>query len=513
MHIDAFFDYLLGNEHPYWTQIPTDANPICGDGRDGVAGEDDMALRSLLPHIKPPRGRRKPEYDLNKSPSQRPRLASPNVLGDIAASHSHVSDPWTAHPDGQRPFLFPPTGEIRSSILPGSATVFPWPSELSQTPMTAYPQSAMTPINGRGFWGDEPHSAITPSKAKLLGRRHGAKAVSSAWRSGGTSSTGKTRGRPPNNRSVDTPMSATPDAGRGFQTSMFDKNAPQSAHPMSTTVTLFPDNPTSVVTSEPTAVQTPTSAGPNSSSRPGRPGRLSLQVPERQGGNVRLATPPPPVVMVNGQTAQGGNETNGPSTSRAGSSVVNQTPTASASTERSDSAVHQTIPSAIHRQSTIKPQDENMVNVREVESLFISALLIADWFDASGNEISPCDFNEAEAIARMTIGSMQRQALTTETFLINLAALAGGSVLQRGIKIAVTRTEDVPDCTKYTCQWGLRYGSLRGTYTLTETISHSSCKPDGQGRVDSVTHPNDAAAQHWKKKYEDLLRTVGDTHQ
>ncbi len=45
----------------------------------------------------------------------------------------------------------------------------------------------------------------------------------------------------------------------------------------------------------------PSPTDQNGLPRPAKRSRLSLQVPERVGGEVRLATPPPPVVMVNGE--------------------------------------------------------------------------------------------------------------------------------------------------------------------------------------------------------------------
>ncbi|KAM0815224.1 putative ARS binding protein 2-domain-containing protein [Seiridium cardinale] len=509
MHVDAFFDYLLDNEHPYFTQVPTDPNPVCEEGRDGVAAEDDMALRSLLPQIRPRRGRRKPEDDLNKSPSQRPRLESPNLNSEGSTQRQNGSEPWTAHPDGQRTFLFPPADEARSSVLPGSGSGFPWPSELSQTPMTAYPQSAMTPINGRGLWADEPLSAITPSKAKQLGRRHGAKVVSSAWRSGGSIASGKTRGRPPINRGPDVSFSATPDASHVFHGTNFDKDAPRSAHPLTAPVPIFPSAPTSAPTSTPSSVPTPTSAGPSQASRPGRPGRLSLQVPERQGGNVRLATPPPPVVMVNGQST-GVDE----SSHVSGPTMTSNAITASSTTQTPCPSMLAMTPNGPPGDISVHPQDESTVNVREVESLFVSELLIADWFDASGNKIPPCGFDEAEAMAKMIIGNMQKQALTPESFLSNLAILAGGSVLQKGVKATITRIEDGPNSSKYTCKWGLRYGVLRGNFSLTETVPHSLWK-EKEDELEMLG--NETAehgdAQHWKKKYQELLRAVKTNHQ
>ncbi|KAJ4306663.1 hypothetical protein N0V88_000027 [Collariella sp. IMI 366227] len=55
MHIDAFFEYLIGRESSYCTEIPAEQIPITELERDGVAAEDDMALRALLPQIKPRR--------------------------------------------------------------------------------------------------------------------------------------------------------------------------------------------------------------------------------------------------------------------------------------------------------------------------------------------------------------------------------------------------------------------------------------------------------------------------
>ncbi|KAH8203257.1 hypothetical protein TruAng_002555 [Truncatella angustata] len=518
MHIDAFFDYLVGNEHPYWTQVPTDPNPVCEEGRDGVLAEDDMALRSLLPEIRPRRGRRKPEDDLNKSPSQRPKLQSPSLNIDGTNSRSNFSESWTAHPDGQRTFLFPPTDEVRSSILPGSSSAFPWPSEYSQTPMTAYPHSAMTPINGNAFWPDEPRSAITPSKAKQLGRRHGAKVVSSAWRSASSNSSGKTRGRPPINRGFDSPLSAAPDGNRVFQATTFDKDIPQSAIVTSTPAFSAPNAPAptsapvSAPTSAPTSVPTPTSAGPTQSARLGRPGRLSLQVPERQGGSVRLATPPLPVVTVNGQSTVSAEDNNDASGEHSGPNLAG----ASASPQYRGPVALVPNTNGVTSQIMSRSLDESTVNINEVESLFISELLVANWLDASGNNIPACDFAEAEAIAKVVIGNMQKQALTPETFLLNLAALASGSVLQRGLKATITRIEVGPTANKYTCKWGLRYGDLIGNFSLTETVPHIAWKREsGNANIPAFDEVKEdhAAALHWKKKYEDLLHAVKMNHQ
>src|SRR6266536_146806 len=119
--------------------------------------------------------------------------------------------PATAHPGFSQTFhdrVMPWTAtEMRGQM----SSAFRWPPQPdgSQTPLSAYPQSAITPTINRGqLWNDEPRSAITPKSRSR--RRHGP-AVSSAWPSNGSASSGKLRGRPPSNRSVqDGPFSTFP---------------------------------------------------------------------------------------------------------------------------------------------------------------------------------------------------------------------------------------------------------------------------------------------------------------
>ncbi|KAK3392262.1 ARS binding protein 2-domain-containing protein, partial [Sordaria brevicollis] len=297
MHIDSFFEYLVGREHEYWVDIPSTAIPINEIERDGVRAEDDMALRALLPHIRPKRGRRKPGEE------------------DVQSPLPTGGEPWSAHPAAQRGSVF--TFDNTRLGVPGQGA--PWGgNDGGQTPMTAYPQSAITPSTRTNFWSDEPRSAITPSgtKPKSLSRRHGAKVVSSAWRTGGA--TGRVRGRPPINRQLnsDGPFSAFPASSDSphYGKHTFPNNPPPSSTPI-----LPPPRPNPPAGG---AVQTPTSAtaqpsptvreapAPPASGRPAKRTRLSLQVPERVGTEVRLATPPllapapapaPPTLMVNGQ--------------------------------------------------------------------------------------------------------------------------------------------------------------------------------------------------------------------
>lgn len=514
MHVNAFFDYLMDNPHPYWTQIPNDPNPVCEDGRDGVAAEDDMALRALLPQIRPRRGRKRPgEEDLSKSPSQRPRLDSPAFGGEARVSRPDSLDPWTAHPDGRGTFMFPPV-DPRSSVLPETNSAFPWSSnDVSREPMSAYPQSAMTPSTRGTFWGDpsEPRSAISP-KAKALGRRHGAKVVSSAWRSGGVSTGGRPRGRPPVGRlGNETPLSAIPDERREFQASPLRDSIPQS----STTPTQpmpppepIPKSagPTSAPTSAPAPITTPTSAH---NSRPPR-GRLSLQVPERAGGPVRLATPPPPVVMVNGKTTVNGNAANDANETRDASAedsftIFDRTSamfTAASTENRGDSSVQ------------FDRNDSDRTNCDEIEAQFVADILECTWYDDKGQPGPPGSVDEAMALVRAVIESISKQALTKEAFLINLSALAGVKYIMKAGNNTVQRIEIGPDYTKYNASWGLRYGSVSGKFSLTETVPHSRWKKGFQKKSgnewDDVDVPaeGDAAADYWRKRYVDLIRVM-----
>lgn len=496
MHVDAFFDYLLNNPHPYWTEIPTDPNPVCEEGRDGVAAEDDMALRALLPQIRPRRGRRKPEDDgLNKSPSQRPRLESPTFNAETRRPDG--LEAWTAHPDGRNSFLYPPT-PVDSTKSAQSA--FPWQSEL-----TGYSHSAVTPVNGQAFWADptEPRSAIMPSKTKMLNRRYGAKAVSSAWRSGGAASSGKTRGRPPINRVNESPLSAFPYTSRDFQLPSVDDKTPQS---ITTPVPMFTPEQAPV----PVPIPPPPPPPPPQPARPTRPGRLSLRVPERVGGAVRLATPPPPVVVVNGENPP--NEAVGnqmPEANKTGNTTT-RSPTIDFMNRGRDLTLKS---KAVSGQTVLQSDDDDTTNMEEIEVFFVAELLSCNWFDAAGNKTPPCGVDEAVALSRTMVENLSKQALTPEAFLINLSALAGGQIMKKK-KACITRVEVGPMTTKYQCKWELQYRSLKGSFSLMETVPHSMWKKTKKSDTDSAdeeeeeddTDQSEFSAEFWKKKYQELVR-------
>ncbi|KAL2159771.1 hypothetical protein VTH06DRAFT_1904 [Thermothelomyces fergusii] len=456
-----------------------------------------MALRALLPQIKPRRGRRKPEdEEAARSPPRRPSPQGDDAAG---AGPPRPSEPWTAQPDGRgRVFLFPPVPDHPSRS---------WGNDAAQTPMSAYPapHSAVTPSSGHAFWADEPKSAITPSRPKAASRRHGAKAVSSAWRSGGLGASGRARGRPPINRGA-------------------NAEGPFSAFPTSDSPVFRFPSPTPDQTArarffgsragEPSACDDTGRRGPGSAlspvqepaaSRPAKRRMLSLQVPERKGGEVRLATPPlpdpaaPPVVMVNGQPPE-------PQPAQAGAArphEAGQTGAAAGGPTPGASAA------ASWRQPVLGPASADRTNVAEVEALLVSRLLEAQWYDADHSRAPPCGLDEALAIAQTVVENLLLAAPSKEAFLTNVSGLVGAGLLMPKDGLRVTRSEELPDRTRYSTRWELRFGTVAGTWTVEATVPHAKWKKGEQdeGAAPGSATRNGAApsdAGDWERKYKEV---------
>ncbi|KAK4239200.1 ARS binding protein 2-domain-containing protein [Achaetomium macrosporum] len=464
MHVDAFFEYLIGRPSPYWTEIPPEHLPIAELERDGVAAEDDMALRALLPQIKPRRGKRKPEEDeTGKSPSQRP---SPQADEYGAGGPPQATEPWTAQPDGRESvFLFPPVPDPSRLNAPGHS----WTnSDIVQTPMSAYPipQSAITPSTRNTFWADEP---------KL-----------------GESATSTVNNTPP----------------ASITTAQQGSNA----------------RPTPVSYPQPT--QDASHLSPVQEAPPPRPAkrsRLSLQVPERVGGEVRLATPPlpepvaPPVVMVNGQTTEPRPDPATKALSESREGRVN-----TIFTQASGTLVGSSLPPGLTvggEQRSFSQDPTDRTNMDEIEALFVSSLLQADWYDAKQNRIPPCSVDEAYAFSQRVIDNLLKAATTKEAFLINLSALAGGKLLMHKGSLRVTRLEELPDRTRYSCKWQLRYGDIVGDMAMEETVMHEKWKKpkkDDQGGINTAggttsATPNGTGGpqtEEWERRYRELADTL-----
>ncbi|KAL8964011.1 MAG: hypothetical protein Q9183_004774 [Haloplaca sp. 2 TL-2023] len=321
-HVDAFFHYLLNIPNAYYTERPSREDQPADAVRDGVPAEEDLALRALLPELRPKRGRRKAEdAEEDGTPAkkvQHQRSTSAEFFHPFDpqySAHPSSSAPWSAQPHQADAWAAaqmalapktPSTGRTPStaqlSNLDATQQMRWKANDQEGTPMTPYPQSAITPrhkYNASPAF-EEPRSA-NPSSIRIQGRKRHGPAVSSAW-SHATTPSGKLRGRPPINRSVTEGPFST------FPANPSNKDSPQGNFGMLVTKSSPQHDPSqsSPPNAQPTITVTPQSAGADSSAVR-RPSKLQLQVPEHAGGPVRLATPPR--VLINGETDRQGSRT------------------------------------------------------------------------------------------------------------------------------------------------------------------------------------------------------------
>ncbi|OJJ43246.1 hypothetical protein ASPZODRAFT_136453 [Penicilliopsis zonata CBS 506.65] len=325
MHVDAFFEYCLGHPHTYYTQLPLTGS-LVSESRDGVPLEEDIALHALVPQWKPKRGRRRADDKVHdeERTSKRPQLdTSAGVLHhDAFTAHSdpipfpQSAIPFSAFPNDMEsndPWItatssFGAHGAPEGSITQQNQDVRWRPLDRASSP-PGYPQSAIIPGEHQGarsmFGGAEPRSALIPvSGEKQRARKRHGPAVSSAWPSGGVSSGGKNRGRPPNKgpSSSDGPFSS-------FSVNPEESGSTHSVSHTETRASLaigLNQTPSNSLTTNSQYQQSPTPF----SHLNVRPSRLQLQVPQHAGGPVRLATPP--TVLVNGVDSVSQSDTTDP---------------------------------------------------------------------------------------------------------------------------------------------------------------------------------------------------------
>lgn len=237
---------------------------------------------------------------------------------------------WTGQPDTRSgSYSFAQDHFTQMNMNLGNTAA--WTGEqFAHTPMNANPYPSIDPATANAFWADQSgdsQPATTPPKPKT-NRRHGAKVVSSAWRSGGPGGSGKTRGRPPLHRQqtntsqtqTDMPPAAAsfsnfpPAQSVGLATTfgqphqqhqpsphMMDASLP---HPIITLGSSVPGTTITSAAQHGLGMQQQQQPLPQSyeSSRHqhGQPqmsdlrttqSRLSLQVPEGTGTDVRVAIP------------------------------------------------------------------------------------------------------------------------------------------------------------------------------------------------------------------------------
>ncbi|OJD27630.1 hypothetical protein ACJ73_00963 [Blastomyces percursus] len=325
MHVDAFFEYFLGHEHLYYTQLSSSTEPNA-ESRDGVPREEDLALRALFPEWKPKKGRKRAEVmelDDSKS-SKRPHLNiasvglessglnyNPETFPHSGLQHSAI--PWIAFPDDlEQHNPFGPHSALTVTTQadnplndhqlgprePDSRWCVPV-REIS--PALQYPQSAITPRyrdSSEISVPIEPRSAVSPSTTdRVRSRRRRGPAISSAWSVAGALNNGKTRGRPGASRI------AQNGSFLAFLVQPKDKHTESlrtdSERKEQNHQGLIERSRTNSTLNENTESS---SLAPPFQPLISKPTRLQLQVPQHIGAPVRLATPS--TVLVNGENGR-----------------------------------------------------------------------------------------------------------------------------------------------------------------------------------------------------------------
>ncbi|KAJ5235554.1 ARS binding protein 2 [Penicillium citrinum] len=295
MHVDAFFEFCLGHQHQYYTQLPP-SGPYISESRDGVPLEEDLALRALVPQWKPKRGRKRAEdRELEEEkPVKRPQLdTSATGLHPGGLQHHSVTFPQSAIPFSAFPDDDPWMAASSAYPHPGQpgqpAQDLRWRLPERETSPAGYPQSAIIPRGSQpsdSLVSNEPRSAITPSTGeKTRSRRRHGPAVSSAWTNTTGSSNGKSRGRPPSK-----PQASGPFSTFHVNSTRDSLHIPTNPLPQSSPLVVNQNSTEPIPSSN--FNQSPTPA------HNGRPNKLQLQVPQHFGAPVRLATPP--TLLVNG---------------------------------------------------------------------------------------------------------------------------------------------------------------------------------------------------------------------
>lgn len=250
---------------------------------------------------------------------------------------------------------------------------------------------------------------------------------------------------------------------------------------------------------------------------------------------MRLATPPPPPVVVtpplgsttNGEQTNHLNHANPTNRRRApdnwNSTILNPAPPLYTqfpppTNQPTSSASHPTPGGNENWRTEISFEDANG-NCDEIECLFASEILDAEWLDEQGNPTATASIEEVFALVRASIENLSKEAGTKEQFLLNLSCRAGAGHMLRASKSSVQRKYVGPNYTEYLSRWQLQFGSIKGKFSSLDRVPHSRWRKDHQtapgtgaplplsGDVD-VPADGDAAAKYWRKRYTGLLQAV-----
>lgn len=320
----------MGVPHEYYTKIPSKSQSENLPVRDGIPPEEDLALRCMLPNLRPKRGRRKEDDEENDStPNKRQQRALSAAVEEIPQPSSETSTQSiprnSSHPSFQ-PALAPPPQPLKNnyyhqSPLPGynhntymdeawaaASRAFIGPSPQLQvarthssngywagppTPTTSwpYPQSAVNPqAPPNPFSISDGSQSAHPSTGRTfaVSNKEPERPTAASQAAQPPSPNGKPnrpRGRPPKNRAVHKgPWATFPSRQKSNDKEQPDGTASSPIFVADETAWPVPKTPSSAPAQ--------------------RPSKLSLQVPQNPGGNVRLATPPPKVTLKGGDAGR-----------------------------------------------------------------------------------------------------------------------------------------------------------------------------------------------------------------
>lgn len=486
MHVDAFFEYLRGQSHDYWSQIPTQHGPV-PEERDGVPNEEDLALRALLPETRPKRGRKRAE---EKEPD--PREETSNVARrrrvDSHPVPEQARDPWSREPQEEHRVNAadttkllearleawaaadsgPVTGEIQHRASEPQISMAS-PSEFHHDRRLTHPVYRHTarkspnidpfsPPTGESI--DSPEAAIRP-------RRRTGTVVSSAWRSSGATEGSKLRGRPPTNRNMsDGPYTTFPVIPE-LRTS---KTAPSVESP---TMSSNAPTPRPELWSSAVGNWSNPNMGAGSNGPLSRKLRLPLPIPDRPVGNgsPHYQQITPPALPINTPSPNG-------NTPAANFGASQWTPRATLDTLRqpsiptsyynADGSVMNESPitnssSAPSSRPQLELQDD--INVDAIEMSYMQSVLGAEWVDNDGNPGPQPDADEAMRLVKTMIKCHQAKAgQDANAFLANVAAMAGARFLNR--KLQIVRAGGNENKIFYRSCWQLQYGSVQGSMQM-----------------------------------------------
>lgn len=228
---------------------------------------------------------------------------------------------------------------------------------------------------------------------------------------------------------------------------------------------------------------------------------------------MRLATPPPPVVMLNGQETP--DETANTTTADGGYSDrwddIARATTASLYAGADDLPFNQALPGTADDTQYLFEKTEDRTNVDSLMSYFVQHLGESEWFDASGDADERACIGEVTAVVNATLENMLKTSTSSQGFLINLAALAGAKMLLHG-RGKCFRLRDDKEFYHYRFEWEYRLGQFKGQFNMKQSVPRSMwerpVKDPKLGAEDVDCDGGGLTTEDWQRKYAMLLREM-----